>query len=108
MPYGPPKLIVTMCTADTQARYAEPAVWQHKDESSGTSSVKKAESRRDLDYHPRMPGSDQWERGGELYEFVLVPVSKSAEVEKLGGIRNQHRDAASTSVSSSSGSATAP
>jgi len=23
---------------------------------------------------------------------VLVPVSKSAEVEKLGGIRNQHRD----------------
>jgi len=23
---------------------------------------------------------------------VLVPVSKSAEVEKMGGIRNQHRD----------------
>ena len=99
MPYGPPKLIVTMCTPETQARYAEPAVWQHKDDSTGTSSIDKAAKRRGLDYHERMPGSDQWERGGELYEFVLVPVSKSAEVEKLGGIRNKYRDA-SSSISS--------
>ena len=126
MPFGPPKLIVTMCTPEAQAKYHEPNVWAHKDKSSGTDSKQKAESRKDIDYHERLPGSDQWERGGELYEFVsctpnntphrqrsmqqvsrsphsvlalicvllqvLVPVSKSAEVEKLGGIRNQHRD----------------
>ena len=91
-PFGPPKLIVTMCTPETQAKYREPAVWAHKDISSGTDSQKKAESRKDIDYHERLPGADQWERGGELYELVLVPVSKSAEVEKLGGIRNKHRD----------------
>jgi len=92
MPFGPPKLIVTMCTPDAQAKYHEPAVWKHKDESTGTSSKEKAEKRKGLEYHERMEGSDQWEKGGELYEFVLVPVNKSAEVEKLGGIRNQYRE----------------
>ena len=70
LPFGPPKLIVTMCTPDTQAKYHEPSVWSHKDKSSGTSSQQLAESRKDLDYHERLPGADQWERGGELYEFV--------------------------------------
>ena len=91
LPYGPPKLIVTMCTPDTQARYAEQAVWQHKDQSTGTDSKAKAEGRGGLEYHERLAGSDQWERGGELYEFVLVPVKRSAEVEALGGVRNQYR-----------------
>jgi hypothetical protein len=91
LPYGPPKLIVTMCTDDTQAKYAEEDVWRHKDESTGTRSTEKAEGRKGLEYHERAPGADQWERGGELYEFVLVPVKRSKEVEALGGIRNQHR-----------------
>lgn len=70
MPFGPPKLIVTMCTPETQAKYHEQPVWDHKDKSTGTDSQQKAESRKDIEYHERMPGADQWERGGELYEFV--------------------------------------
>ena len=93
LPYGPPKLIVTMCTPDIQAQYGERAVWQDKDDSTGTSSAGKAERRTDLEYHDRMQGSDQWERGGEAYEFVAVPVSRSEEVVRtMGGIRNQYRD----------------
>ena len=83
LPFGPPKLIVTMCTPETQAQYAEQAVWAHKDSSSGTDSKQKAESRTDIDYHERLPGADQWERGGELYEFVSVqrthPRTESAD-----------------------------
>jgi len=93
LPYGPPKLIVTMCTDEVQRKFAEASVWQHKDLSTGTVSRDKAEKRAGLEYRERMAGSDQWERGGELYEFVLVPVKHSKEVvDKYGGIRNKHRD----------------
>ena len=71
-PFGPPKLIVTMCTPETQEKYHEPFVWAHKDKSTGTDSKQLAESRKDIEYHERLPGADQWERGGELYEYVSV------------------------------------
>jgi len=93
LPYGPPKLIYTMCTPEKQAELAEASVWKDKDESSGISSADRARKRTDIDYHPRLAGSDQWERGGEAYEFVAVPVKHSAEiVQKYQGIRNQYRD----------------
>jgi len=67
---------VTMCTPEAQAKYHEAGVWAHKDKSSGTDSAQKAESRKDLDYHERLPGADQWERGGELYEYVRQPPTR--------------------------------
>jgi len=89
-PSGPPKLIVTLCTPETQSKLLDKSVWKEKDEVSSSASQAKAIERHSLEYHDRLPGADQWERGGKLWEFVCVPVDRSAEiVEKYGAIRNE-------------------
>jgi len=92
LPIGPPKLIMTLCTPQTQVKLMDKSIWRQKDETTNISSNEKAIQRQSLNYHDRLEGADQWQRGGKLYEFVLVPVDKSAEIcEKFGGIRNEHR-----------------
>jgi len=93
LPYGPPKLIMTLCTQEKQAQLQDEVIWKAKDTGSGISSEQRSKERQDIQYNERLEGADQWDRGGELYEFVLVPVKHSAEiVSKYGGVRNEHRD----------------
>lgn len=86
---GLPKLIMTLCTPEIQFKNMDKDAWRMKDEQSHILSQEKAIDRENLEYHDRLPGADQWERGGQLYEFVAVPVGKSQEiVDKYNGIRN--------------------
>lgn len=89
LPHGPPKLIMTLCTPEVQYKNMDMEAWRMKDEQAKVLSQEKAIEREKFDYHDRIAGADQWERGGKMYEFVAVPVDKSEEIVlKYGGIRN--------------------